>query len=287
MQDAVVPRVAREAQAEQARADRLRLRGVRARVPVPVAPEDAPAVLRVQAQNRARGQQKQRRQPRGDEIQHIVRLRRDEADIFIRRLHIAEHRVHRVDGLVEKAQRRAAEREIQKRRDDAVGRVFRHSLDGGPGDARGVQPRGIAADDHAYRLLRVREASRLQGGIDAHALLPQRSDREDLPAHHALEREAQIDGHPLRAIEDERREPRRDENRAQPDARAREDLAARCPGKQRAEPPLEQRDQLADPDNGVRQPMRVAHDKIDAEADQKGEKGPFQGVFPPFCSVKM
>ena len=53
------------------------------------------------------------------------------------------------------------------------------------------------------------------------------------------------------------------------------------------EPPLEQRDQLADPDNGVRQPMRVAHDKIDAEADQKGEKGPFQGVFPPFCSVKM
>ena len=52
-------------------------------------------------------------------------------------------------------------------------------------------------------------------------------------------------------------------------------------------PPLEQRDQLADPDDGVRQPMRVAHDKIDAEADQKGEKGPFQGVFPPFCSVKM
>ena len=50
---------------------------------------------------------------------------------------------------------------------------------------------------------------------------------------------------------------------------------------------IEQRDQLAEPDDGVRQLMRVAHDKIDAEADQKGEKGPFQGVFPPFCSVKM
>ena len=55
MQHAVVPRVAREAHIQKARADRLRLRGVRARVLVAVAPEDAPAVLRVQAQNRARG----------------------------------------------------------------------------------------------------------------------------------------------------------------------------------------------------------------------------------------
>ena len=120
VQHAVIPRVAREAHIQKARADRLRLCGVRARVLVAVAAEYLPAVFHVHAQKSARREHQQCRDARRQIVRNIIRLCRHKADVLIRRLDVAEHRVHRIHSLVEKAQRRAADGKVQQRCDHAV-----------------------------------------------------------------------------------------------------------------------------------------------------------------------
>ena len=91
VQHAVVPRIARKAHIQKARADRLRLRGVRARVLVAVAAEYLPAVFHVHAQKSARREHQQCRDARRQIVRNIIRLRRHKADVLIRRLDVAEH----------------------------------------------------------------------------------------------------------------------------------------------------------------------------------------------------
>ena len=238
-------------------------------------------------QKHACRQQEKRREPRGDEIEHIVELRRNQADIFIGRLDIAEHGVHRVDRLIEKAEPGTAEREIKKRRDDPVGCIFRHGFDCRARNARFIEPFRIAPDDHGDRLLRVRKRRSFERSIDLHALALQRFCRENLPAHDALQRQAQIDGNPLRRKKKENRNGSGDCRREKPDQTPCENLAARIFGAEPPEKPLQNGNQLADGDHRVRKAVRVADQKIEKRTEQQRIQGPFHEQAPPFCSVKI
>ena len=205
VQHAVVPRVSRQPEAKQPRAHGLGLRGVGACVLVAVAPEDPPAVFHIQPQKKARSQQKKRGEPRGQEIEKIIHFCGHQPDVFVGRLRVAEHGVHGVDCLVEKSERRAADGEKQKRRNHAVGRIFRDGLDGSSGDTLLIEPVRVAADDHGNGLLRVGKRAGLQRGIDLHTLVAQRFRSENLPAHDALKRQPQPDGKLLREKQQKRR----------------------------------------------------------------------------------
>ena len=220
----MVPRIARQPQPQQSRADRFRLRRVRARMLATIPAEDLPAVFHIQLQQRPRRQHQQRRQPRGDKIEHIVHPRGHKSDVLVRRLHIAKHRIHRVHGLVEKAERRAADRQKQHWRDHAVRRVLRHGLHRRLGHA----------------LSGLVQTPMLQRRIDLHALVPQRLRREDLSAHHALHRQPQPDAHARAAPEEQRRKGRSDQCRQDPDTGSGGPLTAGRLRKKAAEQPFQQ-----------------------------------------------
>ena len=202
--------------------------------------EDLPAVFHIQLQQPPRRQHQQRRQPRGDKIEHIVHPRRHKSDVLVRRLHIAKHRIHRVHGLVEKAERRAADRQKQHWRDHAVRRVLRHGLHRRAHHAARIQPRHVASDDHGHGLSGLVQTPMLQRRIDLHALVPQRLRREDLSAHHALHRQPQPDAHARAAPEEQRRKGRSDQCRQDPDTGSGGPLAAGRLRKKAAEQPFQQ-----------------------------------------------
>ena len=62
---------------------------------------------------------------------------------------MADHAVGRIDRLVAKPARKAAERQPEGGRHDAVGKIFRQTLDRRAGDAELVEPGDVAADDGA------------------------------------------------------------------------------------------------------------------------------------------
>ena len=161
---------------------------------------------------------------------------------------MADHAVGRVDGLIKRAARQAAERDPEQRRDHAIGEVLRQALQRGAGDARLVERLGIAPDD-----LGDGRPSRGEA-----ALLQTSGDREDMPIQALLRRQA-------RGQERERREadgpgwrqagnePRDDADRAEIE-RERED-ARRAADRERErrpiEPPLQCGDERAHPGDGM------------------------------------
>ena len=145
----------------------------------------------------------------------------------------------------------------------------------------------IGPDDHGDRLLRVRKRRGFERSIDLHALALQRFCRENLPAHDALQRQAQIDGNPLRHKKKENRNGSGDCRREKPDQTPCENLAARSFGAEPPEKPLQNGNQLADGDHRVRKAVRVADQKIEKRTEQQRIQGPFHEQAPPFCSVKI
>ncbi len=74
-----------------------------------------------------------------------------------------DHAVGRVDGLVDDAAGKAAHHQEQARRDDPVGEILRQALDRGARDARFVEDRSVAPDDHRHRPARGWQFALCQG----------------------------------------------------------------------------------------------------------------------------
>lgn len=191
VQYAVIPCVSGQSDAQQTGAHGLCLCGVGAGVLSPVTAEYPPAVYRVKSQQPARRQHQQRGQACGKVIHDVIRPCRDQTNIFVGRFYISQHGVHRVDRLIEEAQRRAAQRQKQQRRHHAVRGIFRYSFHCRTGHRRVIQRRGIPAHDHGDCIPRPADIAALQCTVDLHALITQRLDSQYLPAHHTFNCQSQ------------------------------------------------------------------------------------------------
>ena len=93
---------------------RLRMSRVRTVVVGVVAPPDAPCMRAVLARARRSNDDRKSREPRRKNIRDVVHTRRDPAEVGVRRLAMADHRVERVDGLVCQSGRNAADQPDRK-----------------------------------------------------------------------------------------------------------------------------------------------------------------------------
>src|SRR5580658_4658343 len=86
---------------------------------------------------------------------------------------MANHRIERIDGLVGHGQRRAAEREIEERRDDPVAKALSKSLDDGTANLGFVEVISIAANDTRQTHARAIDVSVLDCAENLHGLVEQ------------------------------------------------------------------------------------------------------------------
>ena len=93
----------------------------------------------------------QRGKTRRRQIDEIVEPRGGPAEGAVPLVLVADHAVGGVDRLVAGAADEPAERRPEDRRDDAVGKILRETLDRRPRDPRFVKRRRVAADDHRDR----------------------------------------------------------------------------------------------------------------------------------------
>ena len=270
----MVPGVPRQTQAQQARAHRLRLRGVRAGVVVPVPAEDPPAVSAVHPQQRARRQHQQGGQTGGKVVHHIVHLRRSKADIPIGRLYVTQHGIHGIDRLIEEPQGRASDGQEHHGRHHAVGGILRHRLHRRPGDARPVQPGGIPAHDHAHRIARALGIPGGQGPVDLHALRPQGLRRQDLPAHDALHRQPKPGTDAPAQPQQKGRDPGGNRGDQHPQDPSRQTLPLRSRRENAAQQLLQRGDQLSDGNHRVGKAVGVSQQEVYPETGEQSIQRP-------------
>jgi hypothetical protein len=212
------------------------------------------------------------RDARGEEVQNVVQPRGGGAEVAVPLAAVAHHGVHGVDGLVQKAQRRAAEQQVEQRGDDAVGGVLGHGLDRGLRDARLGERAGVPAHDPAHLRPREGQIARRERVVDLHALFFEALRREQLEAPEALEREPRPDAH---APEPAQKKERRDERHGQHQRGqhpARQALARLRRGEDAAQQLFQQRDQLSEQHHGMRQPAGVAEGEIERRAQRGGQQ---------------
>ena len=252
-----------------------------------VTAEDPPACRRIQSHQAARRQHQKRRQPRRDVIHHVVGPGGYQTDVLIGRLHIPQHGVHGVHRLVEKAQRRAADGQKQQRRYHAVGGVLRHRLHGGAGHGGVVQPVGVPPHDHGDGVAGGRQIAALQRVIDLHGLVPQGLDRQDLPAHHTLQRQTQPRADQPAQPQQSRRDGGGHDDHRAPQDRACRPLTGGRFGADVPQRPLQHTDTFSNQDYRVGEAVGVAHQKVYAKADDQCRQRPHHVCSPPPCIVKI
>ena len=93
-----------------------------------VPPPDLPRARSAVPGKRRRSGPEQPGDPAGQIVRRIIQFGGGAAEIKIFLVFVAEHAVHRVDGLVGQGQRGTAQQHIEQRRDDAVAGVFGYVL---------------------------------------------------------------------------------------------------------------------------------------------------------------
>ena len=272
----MVDRVPRQPQTQGARAHRLRLRGVGRGVVAPIPPPDLPRVAGAVLQDDGREKHEQRRKAGGDIVEHVVGAGGDLSEIQVAVLLVADHGIHGVDRLVQKPADCPAQKEVQKRGDDAVGGVFGDRFHRRAGDARLVQHARIPSDDHGNGVPRALGIPLAEFFIHLHALLAQAVRRQGEPAQERGEGEVGVRAEPEAQRKQSRGHARRHDAHAHDQKGAARRFARGRFGEYPAEPLFQQRDELADADDGVREPARVADQQVDDEADEYGIKGKLQ-----------
>ncbi len=101
-----------------------------------------------------------------------------------------DHAVGRVGRLVQHAARKASDRQPERGRHDAVGKVLGQALDRGPGDAGLVENRRVAPDDHRDGRAPGRHAIALQSLGDVAHMREQAALSRQCGGHDAEEDEA-------------------------------------------------------------------------------------------------
>ena len=84
----------------------------------------------------------------GQKIRRVVKPGGRRAEVPVPVIPVTDHRIHRVDTLVNPSARRAEQEQIEERRDHAVGGVFRHRLNRCLRDAFRGQGGGIPPHHH-------------------------------------------------------------------------------------------------------------------------------------------
>ena len=119
------------------------------------------------------GDEEQRREPRGREVQDVVEPRRGAAEVAVAVVEVADHAVGGVHRLVGGAAGQTGEGEPEGRGDDAVGEVLGEALDRGARDAGGIERLRVAADDSGEPDAAGGEATTLESGGHRRDVLPE------------------------------------------------------------------------------------------------------------------
>ena len=138
----------RKRQAERAGYRRLGIAGIGRAVSRGVATHRAPRVSggSLLCQRRG-GDEEKRAKARGRQIDQIVKPCRGPAERGVALCAMADHTVGGIDRLVECGAREPANDHPENRRYDRIGEILRQALDGGTGNAGGLEAVGVAADD--------------------------------------------------------------------------------------------------------------------------------------------
>ena len=127
----------------------------------------------------------------------------------------------------------------------------------------------------------------LQRVIDLHALIPQGLDGQDLPAHHALQRQTQPWADQTAQPQQQSRDGGGYDDHRSPLDGARRPLTGGRFGAYAPQPPLQHTDTFSNQNYRMGKAVGVAHQKVYAKADNKCRKRPHHAVSPPPCIVKI
>ena len=127
----------------------------------------------------------------------------------------------------------------------------------------------------------------LQRVIDLHALVPQGLDGQDLPAHHAFQRQTQPRADQTAQPQQQSRDGGGYDDHRAPQDGARRPLAGGRFGAYAPQPPLQHTDTFSNQNYRMGKAVGVAHQKVYAKADNKCRKRPHHAVSPPPCIVKI
>lgn len=137
-------------------------------------------------------------------IHDIIQLRRCSSEEKIPIVLITDHRVHRVDCLVSKAQDWPAESCVQHGGDHAIRCILRHRLHGRLRHADFVQRIRIAARQSRDRFSSCFQSFVLQAVINLHTLIPKTLCGKNLVGHHRFNRKPQPGMNPVGSEQDQR-----------------------------------------------------------------------------------
>ena len=239
-----------------------------------VALKDTPRVPAavILSENETCGDHNERGYSRGQEVGRVVRLRRELSEKFVPVVAIADHRIHRIDRLIDHAEDRAAQTRIEHGRDNTVARVFGGRLDGGARYPVGVERVDVTADDHGDGAPGVVKGSVSKRRADLHAFVAQRFRREYIACENRLDERAEPQVDRVRADGQRRGNKRCREYDERPEKSAARELRARIPNAQvdRAREPLFERpDQRPDHADRMRKPARIPDEQIEEQARLK------------------
>ena len=235
-----------------------------------VPPPDLPRPSGAVAGQRGSGHPEQARQAAGDVVCHIVQLGGHTAKVEVFFVFVAQHTVHRVDGLVSEGQRGPADQHIEQRRNDTVAGVFGHRLHGGFRHALGSELRSVPAHDPADRFAGPGQIGFFELFINIGALLHQAPGGQRLPAPEHL------DGQPQQRVEpggppaDEPCEQKGAHRQAERHDGTAQQLSLRRFGQTGAQEFFKPGDGLAHVHHRVGQPGRVAKEGVQHKAAQHG-----------------
>ena len=133
---------------------------------------------------------KQAGNSRRNEVQNIIQPGREGPEPSIPVIDVPDHGIHRIDGLVEKSPRSSADHQKNQRRHNAVRGVFRDGLDRRLCDSCHIQFFCIPPHNHGDCLSGSSKISGLHLPVNLHALIPERSRRQNLITPERLDSKA-------------------------------------------------------------------------------------------------
>ena len=146
---------------------------------------------------------------------------------------------------------------------------------------------GVSPYDHGDGAAGGGQIAALQRVIDLHGLVPQGLDRQDLPAHHTLQRQTQPRADQTAQPQQQSRDGGGYDDHRAPQNGTRRPLAGRRFGAYAPQHPLQHADTFSNQNYRMGKTVGVAHQKVYAKADNKCRKRPHHAVSPPPCIVKI
>ena len=198
----------------------------------------------------------------GKVICRIVQFGRDAAKVEVFFVFVAQHTVHRVDGLVGQGQRCPADDHIEQGRDHAVAGVFGHRFHSGSGHPLQCQILGVPPHDAADRPAGSRQVRLDQLPVNIGALLRQPLCGQCLPAPEHLDGQPQPRADAGSSQADQARQQKGAHRQAEGHNGPAQQFPLRRFGQTGPQALFQRRDGLAHVHHRVGQPGRVAEEAV-------------------------